>query len=59
MNKVRESLLDKVSKAEEFQKASKSDEVGLYLTESQLRLVKIGLRALDAYEKIIDEEYSK
>lgn len=59
MNKFRESLLNKMSKAEEFQKVSKSDEVGLYLTESELRLVKIALRALDSYEKIISEECSK
>ena len=59
MNKFRESLLNKVSKAEEFQKASKSDEVALSLSESELRLVKIGLRALDSYEKIISEECSK
>lgn len=59
MNKFRESLSNKVLKAEEFQKASKSDEVALSLTESELRLVKIGLRALDSYEKIISEECSK
>lgn len=59
MNRFRESLLSKVSKAEEFQKINKSDEVGLYLTKSELRLVKIGLRTLDSYEKIISEECSK
>lgn len=59
MNKFRENLLNKISKAEKIQKDSRSDEVVLSLTKSQLRLVKIGLRALDAYEKIISEECSK
>lgn len=56
MNKFRQSLLNKVAKVEDFQKVSNSDEVSLSLTKSELRLVKIGLKILDSYEKIISEE---
>lgn len=58
MNKFRDNLLDKITKAEEFQKMNNSDEVAIYLTKSQLRLVKIGIRTLDWYEKIIEEEFN-
>lgn len=59
MIKFRENLLDKITKAEEFQKVNKSDEIAIYLTKSQLRLLKIAVRTLDSYEKIIEEECSK
>lgn len=59
MAKFRENLLEKIIKAEEFQKKSKSDEVAIYLTEGQLKLLKIALRTIDSYEKIIEEECSK
>ncbi|HCL4480370.1 TPA: hypothetical protein N2D99_002458 [Clostridium botulinum] len=36
-------------------KNNHSDEVAIYLTPSELRLVKMGVKALHEYENIIDE----
>ncbi|NFE18595.1 hypothetical protein [Clostridium botulinum] len=54
----RETLIEKIQKAQDFAKNNHSDEVAIYLTPSELRLVKIGVRSLHEYENIIEEELS-
>lgn len=54
----RNNLIEKISKAQELQKINNSKEESVYLTSSELRLVKIGLKALHAYEQAISEEFN-
>ncbi len=56
MSNQRKTLIEKIQKVQDISKGNNEDKITLNLTPLELNLVKLGVKALDAFESIIEDE---